>query len=50
MPISLPSGNVKWEAILMNLGFIEEISAGEVSSGVISLKMPIKAMTLNETI
>ena len=50
MPISLPNGNVKWEAILRNLDFIEEISAGDVSFGVISLKMPFKAMTLNEKI
>lgn len=48
MSISQPNGDIKWAAIHMNPDFIREVSAGNATSGVISLKMLYKAMELNE--
>lgn len=50
MLISQPNGVVRWAAAHVILDFVEEISTGDVNFGAISLKMPFKAMGLNEMI
>lgn len=45
-----PNGEVKQSAANMNLGFIKEISAGDVNFGVIILMLPFKTMIPNEII
>lgn len=50
MPIIQPERDAKWAAAHTNLDFIAEISAGDINSVIIILKLPFKTTRLNETI